>query len=290
MYTKPTTFVITDLETTPDYNLLGDMYEEGKFPPPLACEIRALSAAILNQVLEDGEFVYEMQSLSTASGSEKNQLQALSDYTWKKKNDFCIVGHNSHSFDVQVLIHRSLKNGVSFPALYKTGNKFDGPLKRYDTTRHLDLCDMLSNFGASPKISLDLYVRAIGMPGKIGIDGSDVEKLCNEGKLQVVQDYCECDVAQTTALFLRTQRLRGELSAAGFLKSARNFLDFLSMQAETKQHIRELLTRIDIDVFLNAGPQINEEGSTDVALTKHSPNAHDESRSRGRNLRLVKGV
>ena len=127
------------------------------------------------------------------------------------------------------MIHRSLKNGVSFPALYKTGNKFDAPLKRYDTTRHLDLCDMLSNFGASPKISLDLYVRAIGMPGKIGIDGSDVEKLCNEGKLQVVRNYCECDTAITSALFLRTQRLRGDLSGEGFLKSARNFLDFLAL-------------------------------------------------------------
>ena len=83
--------------------------------------------------------------------------------------------------------------------------------------------DYLSGFGASPKFSLDIASRSIGLPGKIGINGADVGRYYREGRLDDIRNYCEVDVIQTSALMLRLFHLTGELSTNGFKKWLRFF-------------------------------------------------------------------
>ncbi len=53
----------------------------------------------------------------------------------------------------------------------------------------------------------------------------DVGPFVQAGRLAEVQAYCLCDVAQTAAVFLRVQLLRGELPRAGYLGAMRRLID-----------------------------------------------------------------
>src|SRR6266571_4794463 len=66
-----------------------------------------------------------------------------------------------------VLALRSLRHGVAMSWYYQGRVRH-----RYTEEGHLDLCDMLSDHGAARQVSLDAVARLIGLPGKIGVDGS----------------------------------------------------------------------------------------------------------------------
>ncbi len=278
-------YVVYDLETIPDLELLGSDYKPGKFNPPLFHEIVSLSMSVLSTEKVGGETVYKTQSLGTAGGNERENLQTVSDYL--ADIDFTLVGYNSLSFDNQVLTHRALKHGVSLPALYLRGGKFDNPMKRYSDVYHIDVCDTLANFGASTKVSLDKLAKAAGLPGKMGTDGSQVEEMCAQGRLQAVKNYCEIDVCQTVGLFLRFQRLRGLLSGEGFLLSAQNYLNFLKEKSEQKPHLREFLDKVDLAHFLNAGPSVLEEAEVADLKELHDHTKQDNSPVK---LKLVQDI
>ena len=46
---------------------------------------------------------------------------------------------------------------------------------RYSQDGHIDLCDWLADHGAARSSSLDALARLIGLPGKVGVDGSQIE-------------------------------------------------------------------------------------------------------------------
>ena len=64
------------------------------------------------------------------------------------------------------------------------------------------------------------WARLIGLPGKIGVDGSQIEGMHNAGKLEQIQHYCLGDVAQTAFLFLRFRLLQGVLSSDDYRRIA----------------------------------------------------------------------
>jgi hypothetical protein len=62
------------------------------------------------------------------------------------------------------------------------------------------------------------------MRGKIDCCGAAVAKLIAEGRQDEVFAYCMTDVTQETAVFLRTQLLRGELDHAEYIEAAEGLL------------------------------------------------------------------
>jgi hypothetical protein len=59
---------------------------------------------------------------------------------------------------------------------------------------------------------LDDLAKLCGFPGKMGVDGSQVWSLYQEGRLQEIRDYCETDVVNTYLVYCRYQLLRGRLT------------------------------------------------------------------------------
>ena len=102
---------------------------------------------------------------------------------------------------------------------------------RYSTEGHLDLMDFLADYGAAKNSRLDVYAKLVGFPGKVGVDGSQVAPMVHAGKLDEVNAYCLCDVAQTAAIFLRVQLLRGVLDRARFGELSRTMLAFFDADA-----------------------------------------------------------
>jgi predicted PolB exonuclease-like 3'-5' exonuclease len=55
--------------------------------------------------------------------------------------------------------------------------------------------------------------RLMGLPGKLGMDGSAVWGAWLDGRIDEIRDYCETDVVNTHLVFLRFQMMRGLLTA-----------------------------------------------------------------------------
>ena len=85
----------------------------------------------------------------------------------------------------------------------------------------------MTDFGASRMPSLDALARLVGMPGKMGVDGSKVQSMHEQGRHAEIRDYCLHDVVQTAFVFLRTELLKGRLDRDAYRTRARALWDAL---------------------------------------------------------------
>ena len=112
----------------------------------------------------------------------------------------------------------------------------------------IDLCDWLADHGASRASSLDALARLIGLPGKIGIDGSQIEDLFAAGRLEDIRNYCLADVAQTALLFLRFRLLQGVLDSSQYRRAVSDLTEKLA----SDPRLAELTGAIDAARLLSA--------------------------------------
>jgi predicted PolB exonuclease-like 3'-5' exonuclease len=124
-----------------------------------------------------------------------------------------LVSWNGGGFDLPVLNYRALVNGITASRFWETGDddrdfKWNNYLSRYHT-RHLDLMDHLAMYTGRANAPLDDLAKLCGFPGKMGVDGSQVWTLYQEGRLQEIRDYCETDVVNTYLMYCRYQLMRG---------------------------------------------------------------------------------
>jgi len=124
-----------------------------------------------------------------------------------------LVSFNGRTFDLPLLELAAFRYGLSAPAWFNSSGKtYEQPRNRYNTECHLDLHDVLTNFGASRfNGGLNLVANLLGKPGKMDVQGYMVQDLWNEGRLDKINDYCRCDVLDTYFVFLRTMVLLGQL-------------------------------------------------------------------------------
>jgi len=108
----------------------------------------------------------------------------------------------------------AFRYGIAVPYWFAPGLKaYDNPRNRYNSTAHLDLCDLLTNFGATRfNGGLNLAANILGKPGKMGVQGDMVQAMYEEGRLDEINAYCRCDVLDTYFVFLRVQVLTGHLT------------------------------------------------------------------------------
>jgi predicted PolB exonuclease-like 3'-5' exonuclease len=123
-----------------------------------------------------------------------------------------LVTFGGNGFDLPLLRYRAFALGVPVPALHGGGRRDYWHRFGQD---HVDLCDVLSGYGASVKPSLAEMAALADIPVKIdGVDGSQVEAYVEAGRLSEVADYCLTDVLATYGVFLRHGMVRGDLSPA----------------------------------------------------------------------------
>src|SRR5262249_61711131 len=82
--------------------------------------------------------------------------------------------------------------------------------------------------------------RLIGLPGKVGVDGSQVEGLYRAGKLDAIKSYCLADVAQTGLLFLRFRLLQGTMSPVEYRRCAAELMEALRADARLADVMRQI--------------------------------------------------
>lgn len=253
-----TPVLVFDIETIPDceglirlHDLPADMphgdvaqwaFNERKektgsdFLPHYLHRIVAISCALRDQ---NG---FRVWSLGTPEDSESGLIRRFFDGIEKYSPQ--LVSWNGKGFDAPVLHYRSLIHGLSVPRYWDTGEddrdfKWNNYLSRYHP-RHLDLMDFLALYNARANAPLDALAKLSGFPGKLGMDGSAVWTVWQEGGIEDIRAYCETDVMNTYLVYTRFQQLRGHISPAQYQEEV-SFLRSLMVQWDGK-HWEEFLT------------------------------------------------
>jgi len=162
-----------------------------------------------------------------------------------------LVSWNGGGFDLPVLHYRSLIHGVPAAKYWDWGDddrdfRYNNYLGRYHT-RHLDLMDVLAAYQPRAFAGLDAMARLCGFPGKLGMEGGEVEAAVAAGRIDEVRRYCETDVMNTYLLYLRFQLLRGVHSAGEYAKEIS--LARERMAAAGAPHWQEFLAAWDANVI-----------------------------------------
>jgi predicted PolB exonuclease-like 3'-5' exonuclease len=133
---------------------------------------------------------------------------------WERYGRPTLVSFNGRNFDVPLLELAAFRYGVSVPGwFHSTAKGYEQPRNRYNTEAHLDLQDLLTNFGVCRFTGgLNLAANLLGKPGKLDVQGHMVQDLYAAGRLAEIVDYCRCDVLDTYFVFLRTRVLTGLLT------------------------------------------------------------------------------
>ena len=133
---------------------------------------------------------------------------------WEMYRRPTLVSFNGRTFDVPLLELAAFRYGVSIAGWFGTSAKsFDQPRSRYNLQSHIDLCELLTNFGSARFTGgLSLAANLLGKPGKMDVQGDMVQDMYNAGQLAQINDYCRCDVLDTYFVFLRTRVLVGQLA------------------------------------------------------------------------------
>jgi DNA polymerase elongation subunit (family B) len=171
--------------------------------PPLA---RVVCVALLNlstgvhRVYLDGEAFSEPAGPTGEPGHFMcdSEAQILSQVSLYITNCIRIVTFNGRSFDLPVLVHRSLAKGVTASSkLLQAAKEY-----RFKPNLHIDLREAATFFGASNTGSLRAFCLGYGLGDpKANGNGKDVASLVEAKDHRTLGRYCLSDVRFTAKLY-----------------------------------------------------------------------------------------
>ncbi len=211
--------LVFDVETVVDANMarkvlaqpdLGDLEALALVAPPRGSdEAHGFPKPLYHQVVEiavctiaaDGT-VETLRPLA-AGNDERSLLQGFWAGFAHRAPGVRLVTYNGRRFDVPVLTQRALAHGVSPAALWREDYR-----QRFRDS-HLDIMEVLSDYGSSTPLSQHEAAVMLGIPGKLGVGGGDVRELWADGRTRDIAAYCACDVATLTLAFARLGPVAG---------------------------------------------------------------------------------
>ncbi len=247
MATARPRYLVFDLESVADGALVSRLRYPGQGLEPAAAVARY--RAELMEKFESDFIPYTFQvpiSLAVAKVASDFELldvaildepecrpHVITDHFWRgweKYGQPTLVSFNGRTFDVPLLELAAFRYGIGLPAWFNLRAKsFEQPRNRYNIQAHLDLQELLTNYGSSRFTGgLNLAANLLGKPGKMDVQGDMVQDLYDSGQQQLINDYCRCDTLDTYFVFLRSRVLVGELTLKdehARIESARRWLE-----------------------------------------------------------------
>ena len=206
-------YLVLDIETVPD----GDLYTPSEVPAgqekPFA-PLYAHRPIVIGVLWLDESYGFLRLGVVGEQRSEAEMLADFSQFAERERPH--LVTFNGRGFDLPVIALRSLRHGVPLSFYFQDRDY----RYRFSDAGHIDVYDFLSDHGAARPGSLDAIAKLIGLPGKIGVDGSQVEGLYSAGQLALIKNYCLADVVQTAFVFLRYRLLQGALTRSAYSQVA----------------------------------------------------------------------
>jgi predicted PolB exonuclease-like 3'-5' exonuclease len=243
-------YFVFDIESVADAQLVSKVHFNGNVPPQEA--IRKYRDELLKK--NDSDFIpYTFQiPISVVIGKVTDDFSLIDivvlDEPEYRPHEICnkfwrgwaaykqptFVSFNGRGFDIPMLEQAAFRYGISVPGWFALDAKtFEQPRNRYNMKAHIDLCDILTNYGATRfNGGLNLAASILGKPGKMETQGSMVQDLYDAGELAKINDYCRCDVLDTYFIFLRVMVLTGKLSLHDEQILVKKTKDWLTAHAE----------------------------------------------------------
>ncbi|NJL48947.1 MAG: 3'-5' exonuclease [Leptolyngbyaceae cyanobacterium SM2_5_2] len=174
------------------------------------CRVVSVSAVIREETAK-GEVRLRLTALPKTPDHPMTEGELISTflgYVGRQKPQ--LVGFNSHTSDLPILLQRGIAAGISAPEFCSRPDK---PWEGTDyfarhTQAHVDLKDIVSGWGIGTP-SLHEFASVMGIPGKMGTDGSTVVDLWVEGHLRAIVEYNQYDALTTYLVWLRTALFGG---------------------------------------------------------------------------------
>lgn len=155
-----------------------------------------------------------------------------------------LVGYNSQSSDIVILLQRALANSLYLPDFCRRPAK---PWEGVDyfsrgSDYNIDLKELLGPWGRGAP-SLHELATVCRIPGKIGTVGQDVVDLWQQGEIERIVQYNECDALTTYLVWLRTVLLAGHVTTEAFQQEEAQLEALLEKRAENPEndHLRRFL-------------------------------------------------
>jgi hypothetical protein len=194
----------------------------------------------ISAVLRQGDRI-TVWSLGTVESSEADLIQRFFDGI--ERHSPTLVSWNGGGFDLPVLNYRSLLHGIAAPRYWEVGEddksfRYNNYLNRFHW-RHIDLMDVLANYQARATARLDDIATLLGFPGKMGEEGGQVWERYLAGELAGIRDYCECDCLNTYLVYLRFERIRGQLDEVRYQAETERLRHYLG--TEDRDHFKRFL-------------------------------------------------
>lgn len=124
----------------------------------------------------------------------RNDSEAIKLEVQRHRHVPVIVAHHA-GFDVRYIWQRAVILGVTPPSWWPID------ARPWDQDRIQDTMVMWA--GQGNRIGLDRLCRALGLPGKTGMDGSQVWDLVQAGRIDDVVSYCDDDVRRLRSVHRR---------------------------------------------------------------------------------------
>ncbi|PHQ36288.1 3'-5' exonuclease [Rhodopirellula bahusiensis] len=163
---------------------------------------------------------------------------------WEMYNMPQWVTFNGRSFDIPIMELSAFRYGISIPKWFDDSG-YKSRRNRFSTHAHLDLQELLTNFGAARfNGGLNLAAQTLNKPGKMGLSGDQVQASYDAGNQKEISDYCRCDVLDTYFVFLRCMVLTGKLELEREIELVQQTRDWIEKESETCQACADYMTQI----------------------------------------------
>jgi predicted PolB exonuclease-like 3'-5' exonuclease len=183
----------------------------------------------------------ELRSGGEATFDEETLVKGVFQYLQKLKPR--LVSYNGRNFDLPVMKFRAMKYGVSAPWLYRSGDKWNSYQSRYSSDWHCDLLDVFKDYGAMQGgLKINEIATVLGLPGKVGVDGSMVAGMYDNGQIEAIRNYCETDVLNTYLLYLHWQYYSGTLKGPGFVQAVQDVLAYIQAEEKERPYLGEFFS------------------------------------------------
>lgn len=186
---------------------------------------------------------FKVWSVGDAQSSEEELLVRF--FQGLEKFQPVLVSWNGSGFDLPVIHYRALLHSVAAPNYWDVGDvdrefRFNNFINRFHW-RHIDLMDVLSGFQYRAAAPLHEIALMLGLPGKQGMDGSEVLTAYQNGEISAIRNYCESDVLNTYMVYLRFESIRGNLDDEALSAELEHMKGaILSSSADHLKHFLEI--------------------------------------------------
>lgn len=246
---------VFDIESIPDIELLRDIYHyEGdsmevckqafaaqkeksgsEFLPLSFHRIISIASVIADDF---GNFVKVGHFAKNTPLEQREEVLLQEFSSFLNKQNPRLISFNGRGYDMPLIGIRALKYNVNLFGYYESDNaecgktKWENYRQRYSERFHLDLYDVLGNYGAARTLSLDSLCKMAGIMGKFEVSGEQVHELIfMENNLAKVDFYCQSDVLNTYWLFLKFELTKGMLELGDYLTNLAKMRDSIPQNA-----------------------------------------------------------